>query len=414
MTTTVAIFTTLSSIIVFTIVIFFLVMLLTFAESKLLPQGEVEILINDNKEKSPRVNPGGNLLNILSQQGIFIPSACGGGGTCAQCICQVHDGGGEILTTELNHISRNDAKKDWRLACQVKVRENMKISIPDEVFSIQKWECTVKSNDNVATFIKELVLELPKGENLNFQAGGYIQIDIPKYEIDFKNFHIQDEYKEDWDNYKIWDLKGHNDENQFRAYSMANHPAEGNIVMLNVRIATPPPPLWNDVLPGIASSYIFNLKAGDKVTVSGPYGEFFIKDSDREMVYVGGGAGMAPMRSHLFHLFHTLKTGRKVTYWYGARSRREMFYDDDFKKIQDKFPNFKYHVALSDPQEGDDWTGYTGFIHQVLLDNYLDKHDDPTEIEYYMCGPPPMIKAVEDMLDDLGVEKEMIAFDSFG
>ena len=413
MTTTVAIFTTLSSIIVFTIVIFFLVMLLTFAESKLLPQGEVEILINDNKEKSPRVNPGGNLLNILSQQGIFIPSACGGGGTCAQCICQVHDGGGEILTTELNHISRNDAKKDWRLACQVKVRENMKISIPDEVFSIQKWECTVKSNDNVATFIKELVLELPEGENLNFQAGGYIQIDIPKYEIDFKNFDIQDEYKEDWDNYKIWDLKGLNDENQFRAYSMANHPAEGNIVMLNVRIATPPPPLWNDVLPGIASSYIFNLKAGDKVTVSGPYGEFFIKDSDREMVYVGGGAGMAPMRSHLFHLFHTLKTGRKVTYWYGARSRREMFYDDDFKKIQDKFPNFKYHVALSDPQEGDDWTGYTGFIHQVLLDNYLDEHDDPTEIEYYMCGPPMMVEAAENMLYDLGVDSEMIAFDKF-
>ena len=413
MTSTLAIFTILSSIIVFTIVIFFLVMLLTFAESKLLPQGEVEILINDNKEKSPRVNPGGNLLNILSQQGIFIPSACGGGGTCAQCICQVHDGGGEILTTELNHISRNDAKKDWRLACQVKVRENMKISIPDEVFSIQKWECTVKSNDNVATFIKELVLELPEGENLNFQAGGYIQIDIPKYEIDFKNFDIQDEYKEDWDNYKIWDLKGLNDENKFRAYSMANHPAEGNIVMLNVRIATPPPPLWNDVLPGIASSYIFNLKAGDKVTVSGPYGEFFIKDSDREMVYVGGGAGMAPMRSHLFHLFHTLKTGRKVTYWYGARSRREMFYDDDFKKIQDKFPNFKYHVALSDPQDGDDWTGYTGFIHQVLLDNYLDKHDDPTEIEYYMCGPPMMVEAAENMLYDLGVDSEMIAFDKF-
>ena len=413
MTSTLAIFTILSSIIVFTIVIFFLVMLLTFAESKLLPQGEVEILINDNKEKSPRVNPGGSLLNILSQKGIFIPSACGGGGTCAQCICQVHNGGGEILTTELNHISRNDAKKDWRLACQVKVRENMKISIPDEVFSIQKWECTVKSNDNVATFIKELVLELPEGDNLNFQAGGYIQIDIPKYEIDFKNFDIQDEYKEDWDNYKIWDLKGLNDENQFRAYSMANHPAEGNIVMLNVRIATPPPPLWNDVLPGIASSYIFNLKAGDKVTVSGPYGEFFIKDSDREMVYVGGGAGMAPMRSHLFHLFHTLKTGRKVTYWYGARSRREMFYDDDFKKIQDKFPNFKYHVALSDPQEGDDWTGYTGFIHQVLLDNYLDEHDDPTEIEYYMCGPPMMVEAAENMLYDLGVDSEMIAFDKF-
>ena len=413
MTSALAMITILSSVIIFSIIIFFLVMLLTFAESKLLPQGEVEILINDNKEKSPKVNPGGNLLNILSQQGIFIPSACGGGGTCAQCKCQVHDGGGEILSTELNHISRNDAKKDWRLACQVKVREDMKISIPDEVFSIQKWECTVKSNDNVATFIKELILELPKGENLNFQAGGYIQIDIPKYEVDFKNFDIQKEYKEDWDNYKIWDLKGLNDEDQFRAYSMANHPAEGNIVMLNVRIATPPPPLWNDVLPGIASSYIFNLKAGDKVTVSGPYGEFFIKESEREMVYVGGGAGMAPMRSHLFHLFHTLKTGRKVTYWYGARSRREMFYDEDFKKIQDEFPNFKYHVALSDPQDGDEWDGYTGFIHQVLLDNYLDKHDDPTEIEYYMCGPPMMVEAAEDMLYDLGVDPEMIAFDKF-
>ena len=413
MTSALAMITILSSVIVFSIIIFFLVMLLTFAESKLLPQGEVEILINDNKEKSPKVNPGGNLLNILSQQGIFIPSACGGGGTCAQCKCQVHDGGGEILSTELNHISRNDAKKDWRLACQVKVREDMKISIPDEVFSIQKWECTVKSNDNVATFIKELILELPEGENLNFQAGGYIQIDIPKYEVDFKNFDIQKEYKEDWDNYKIWDLKGINDEDQFRAYSMANHPAEGNIVMLNVRIATPPPPLWNDVLPGIASSYIFNLKAGDKVTVSGPYGEFFIKESEREMVYVGGGAGMAPMRSHLFHLFHTLKTGRKVTYWYGARSRREMFYDEDFKKIQDEFPNFKYHVALSDPQDGDEWDGYTGFIHQVLLDNYLDKHDDPTEIEYYMCGPPMMVEAAEDMLYDLGVDPEMIAFDKF-
>ena len=405
--------TTLVTIVVFTLLILLLVVLLNFAESKLLPQGEVKILINENDEKSPSVNPGSTLLTALSNQGIFIPSACGGGGTCAQCKCQVNSGGGEILSTELNHISRKEAKDDWRLACQVKVREDMAITIPDEIFSIQKWECTVRSNDNVATFIKELVLELPQGEKLNFEAGGYIQIDVPKYSINFNDFNVQDEYHEDWDKYKIWDLKSNNQEEIFRAYSMANHPAEGNIVMLNVRIAHPPPQKW-DAPPGIASSYIFNLKAGDKVTISGPYGEFFIKDTDREMVYIGGGAGMAPLRSHLFHLFHTLKTGRKVSYWYGARSKREMFYDDHFKKIQDKFPNFQYHVALSDPMESDNWTGYTGFIHQVVLDNYLSKHEDPTEIEYYMCGPPMMNKAVTGMLHDLGVEDEMIDFDDFG
>ena len=404
---------TLSSVFVFTGVILLLVLVLTFAESKLLPQGAVKILINKKDDKSPTVNPGGTLLNTLSAEGIFIPSACGGGGTCAQCICQIHSGGGQILATELNHISRKDAKEDWRLACQVKVREDMEITVPDEIFSIQKWECSVKSNENVATFIKELVLELPSGENLNFQAGGFIQIDIPEYELDFNEFDIEDEYHEDWDKFNIWNLKGKNTEPQFRAYSMANHPAEGNIIMLNVRIATPPPALWNDAPPGVASSYMFNLKAGDKVTISGPYGDFFIKDSDREMVYIGGGAGMAPMRSHLFHLFHTLETGRKVSFWYGARSKREMFYDDDFKAIQQKYPNFSYNVALSDPVPGDNWEGYKGFIHQVLFDNYLENHEDSTEIEYYMCGPPMMIDAAENLLYNLGVEPEMVAFDKF-
>jgi len=395
-------------------IILFLVILLNYAESKLLPQGEVKILINKNEEKSPMVKPGSTLLSSLANMNIFIPSACGGGGTCAQCICKVNSGGGEILSTELGHISRKDAKDSWRLACQVKVRENMDITIPDEIFSIQKWECTVKSNNNVATFIKELILELPKGEDLNFQAGGYIQIDIPEYDLKFNEFNVEDEYHDDWDKYKIWDLQGKNEDDVFRAYSMANHPAEGNIIMLNVRIATPPPPLWNDVPPGIASSYIFNLKPGDKITVSGPYGEFFIKDTQKEMVYIGGGAGMAPLRSHLFHLFHTLQTKRKVSYWYGARSMREMFYDDHFDRIESNFPNFKYNVALSDKLPEDNWEGYTGFIHQVLHDNYLKDHEDPTEIEYYMCGPPMMINAVKTMLYNLGVEPEMISFDDFG
>ena len=331
------------------------------------------------------------------------------------CECQVLEGGGDILPTETGHINRSKAKDNWRLACQVKIKENMKIKVPDEIFSIQKWEATVESNNNVATFIKELVLNLPEGENLNFQAGGYIQIDIPEYHnLKFSDFDVEKEYHPDWDQYKIWDLTANNDEPVFRAYSMANHPAEGNRVMLNVRIATPPPPLWSEVPPGLASSYIFNLKPGDKVTVSGPYGEFFIKDTDREMVYIGGGAGMAPMRSHLFHLFHTLKTGRKVSFWYGARSVREMFYDEQFKEIEKQFPNFSYNVALSEPMEEDNWKGSTGFIHQVLHDEYLKDHEDPTELEYYMCGPPPMINACDNMLDNLGVEKEMIAYDSFG
>ena len=403
------------SVSVFTVVVLILVLILNFAESQLLPQGDVTVEINGNPEKSITTRPGSTLLSALAGQSVFLPSACGGGGTCAMCECQVFEGGGEILPTETGHINRKQAKDNWRLACQVKIKENMKIHVPDEIFSIQKWEATVESNQNVATFIKELVLNLPEGENLDFQAGGYIQIDIPEYHnLGFNDFSIEEEYHPDWDKYKIWDLVANNDEPVFRAYSMANHPAEGNRVMLNVRIATPPPPLWDQVLPGLASSYIFNLKPGDKVTISGPYGEFFIKDSDREMVYIGGGAGMAPMRSHLFHLFHTLKTGRKVSFWYGARSVREMFYDEQFKQIQEEFPNFSYKVALSEPMEEDNWTGHTGFIHQVLHDEYLAKHEDPTELEYYMCGPPPMINACDNMLDSLGVDKEMIAYDSFG
>ena len=403
-----------SSIAVFLSVILILVTIILFAESKLIPQGDVKITINGDDNKSPQVKPGGTLLTALSNQSVFLPSACGGGGTCAMCKCQVYDGGGDILPTELTHITRTEAKNNWRLACQVKVRDNMNIKIPDEIFSIQKWECTVRSNRSVATFIKELIVELPTGEIIDFKSGGYIQIDIPKYELNYSEFEVEDEYREDWDKFKMWDLNAQNNDSEvFRAYSMANHPAEGNIVMLNVRIAHPPPQKW-DAPPGVASSYIYNLKAGDKITISGPYGDFFIKDTEREMVYIGGGAGMAPMRSHLFHLFHTLKTGRKVSYWYGARSLREMFYDNQFQKIKDEFPNFSYNVALSDPLDKDNWEGYKGFIHQVLHDNYLEKHEDPTEIEYYICGPPMMLTACKNMLDSLGVEPEMIDFDDFG
>ena len=407
--------TTLSGIIVFTGVILLLVLLLNFAQAKLLPQGDVTLHINDDPENDIIATPGSTLLTALATKNVFLPSACGGGGTCAMCKCQILEGGGEILPTETGYINRADAKNHWRLACQVKVKEDLTLQIPEEIFNIRKWECTVVSNNNVATFIKELVLDLPKGEILNFKAGGYIQIDIPEYtNLLFKNFDVENEYRPDWDKYKIWDLVANNDESIFRAFSMANHPAEGNRMMLNVRIATPPPKLWNDVPPGLASSYIFNLKKGDKVTISGPFGEFFIKETKREMVYIGGGAGMAPMRSHLFHLFQSLKTGRKVSFWYGARSLREMFYDEEFKDIQKRFLNFNYNVALSEPLPEDNWQGPTGFIHQVLHDNYLNDHEDPTEVEFYMCGPPPMIAACENMLYDLGVEEEMIAYDSFG
>ena len=403
------------SVAIFTGVILILVLMLNLAESKLLPQEDVTLNINGDDDKSIKVRPGSTLLSVLANESIFLPSACGGGGTCAMCKCQINEGGGEILPTEKGHINRSEAKDNWRLACQVKVKEDMKVQVPDEIFNIQKWDCRVRSNKNVATFIKELVLELPEGENLNFTAGGYIQIDIPEYHnLNFKDFNVEKEYHEDWDKFKIWDVVANNDEDCFRAYSMANHPAEGNIIMLNVRIATPPPALWDQVPPGIASSYIFNLKEGDKVTISGPFGEFFAKETNREMIYLGGGAGMAPMRSHLFDLLDTQKTKRKITFFYGARSAREMFYHDDFTRLEKEYPNFKYVVGLSEPMPEDNWEGPTGFIHNVALEEYLRDHDDPSEIEYYMCGPPMMIDACDKMLYDLGVERDMIAYDSFG
>lgn len=401
------------STIVFTGIIMFLVGVIAFIKAKVMRLSECKIFINDDP-KPLLVTAGASLLSTLANNKIFVPSACGGGGTCAMCKCQVLEGGGHILPTETGQISRREQKQHYRLACQVKVREDLKIHIPEEIFHIQKFECRVRSNNNVATFIKELVLELPSGKPLNFKAGGYIQIDIPAYSVNFKDFVIDKKYHPDWDKYNLWALKAQNDEAIFRAYSMASHPAEQGIVMLNVRIATPPP---RDMTlpPGKASSYIFNLKPGDKVTISGPYGEFFIKETKREMIYIGGGAGMAPLRSHLFHLFHTLKTrDRKVSYWYGARSKREMFYTEHFEEIERNFSNFKYNVALSEPLPEDNWKGDKGFIHQVVYDQYLKNHPEPEEIEYYLCGPPMMIAAVQKMLDSLGVPQEMIAFDSFG
>ncbi len=406
--------TILTGIVALTGVIVLLVLLLMFCESKLVQKGRVKLLINDDEEKSPEVAIGSNLLMALSEQKIFLPSACGGKGSCAMCKCQVFEGGGDILPSELTHISRSEAKEHWRLSCQVKVRGPMKVHVPEEIFGIRKWECTVRSNKNVATFIKELVVDLPPGEKIDFKSGGYIQIDVPPYEnLKFADFDVEERFRADWDKFKLWDLVASNPEPVFRAYSMANHPAEGNMVMLNIRIATPPPRQTN-LPPGVCSSYVFSLKPGDKITISGPYGEFFIKDTKREMVYIGGGAGMAPLRSHIFHLFHTLKTDRKVSYWYGARSKREMFYTEDFESIEKDFPNFEYHVALSEPQPEDDWKGFTGFIHQVVFDNYLKDHENVDEIEFYLCGPPMMNNAVQKMLADLGVEKEMIAFDDFG
>lgn len=405
------------AVIVFLLVILLLVGVLVYAKKKLTPSGTVTININDG-EKELTVEPGSTLLSVLGDNKIFLPSACGGGGTCAMCKCQVHAGAGSILPTETGYFTRKEQATDWRLACQVKVRDNIMMEIPQEVLGIQKWECTVVSNKNVATFIKEFVVRLPEGEHLNFKSGGYIQIDVPKIDVDFKDMDIEEEYRDDWEKFNMFDLKMSNPEATYRAYSMANHPAEGDIVMLNIRIATPPFDRVNGgfqkVNPGICSSYIFSLKPGDKVTISGPYGEFFIKDTDREMMFIGGGAGMAPMRSHIFHLFHTLKTGRKVTFWYGARSRKEIFYEEQFRAIEKEFPNFKFVIGLSEPLPDDDWDGPVGFIHQVINDQYLSTHEEPEDIEYYLCGPPMMNDAVNKMLYDLGVPDEMIAFDDFG
>lgn len=404
------------SIVVFLLVILALVSMLLFAKAKLSPKGEVKLTIND--EETFTVSPGGTILGTLSEQKIFLPSACGGGGTCGMCRCQVTEGGGSILPTETGFFTRKEQQNQWRLGCQVKIREDIKIKIPEEVLGIKKWECTVVSNRNVATFIKEFVVQLPAGEELKFNSGGYIQIDVPKIEVDFKDMIVEEQFRDEWDKFKLWDLKMKNTEETYRAYSMANHPAEGNIVMLNIRIATPP---WDrakggfmKVNPGICSSFIFSRKPGDKVTLSGPYGEFFIKDTHREMIYIGGGAGMAPLRSHIFHLFHTLKSDRKVSYWYGARSKREIFYEEEFREIEKKFPNFKFNIALSEPHPDDNWKGYTGFIHQVVYNEYLSKQEEPEDIEFYLCGPPMMNDAVQKMLSNLGVPEEMVDFDDFG
>ncbi len=404
------------SIAVFLIIILLLVAILLYAKAKLLPSGEVKVVINDDKELT--VSPGSTLLSTLGDEKILLPSACGGGGTCGMCKCQVVEGGGDILPTEKPFFSRKEQQNNYRLACQVKVKQDMKIEIPKEIMGIKKWECEVVSNHNVATFIKEFVVKLPEGEHLDFRSGGYIQIDVPKITVDFKDMDIEKEYHEDWDKFNMWDLKMVNPEPTYRAYSMANHPAEGNIIMLNIRIATPP---WDrakntfmNVNPGICSSYIFSRKPGDKVTISGPYGEFFIKDTDREMMFIGGGAGMAPMRSHIFDQFLTKRTKRKATFWYGARSKREIFYEDHFRKIEDEFDNFKFTIALSEPMPDDNWDGPVGFIHQVIFDEYLKHHEEPEEIEYYLCGPPMMNAAVTKMLYDLGVPDEMIAYDDFG
>jgi Na+-transporting NADH:ubiquinone oxidoreductase subunit F len=398
-------------VIFFSVIVVLLVFVILAARSKLVASGNVSI--NINNEKTIQVPVGGKLLGALADAQLFVGSACGGGGTCAQCKVKVFEGGGAILPTETGHINKRQAREGERLACQVAVKQDMKIEVPEEVFGVKKWECTVRSNDNVATFIKELVLELPEGEHVDFKAGGYIQIESPPHMVDFKDFEIQERYREDWDRFNVWQYKSKCSEDVTRAYSMANYPEERGIIMLNVRIATPPPRA-EGVPPGKMSSYIFGLKAGDKVTISGPFGEFFARETENEMVFVGGGAGMAPMRSHIFDQLRRLKSKRKMSFWYGARSKREMFYVEDFDMLAAENDNFEWHVALSDPLAEDEWTGYTGFIHNVLYENYLKNHPAPEDCEFYMCGPPMMNAAVIQLLLDLGVERENIMLDDFG
>ena len=396
----------------FTGVILFLVALILIARKQLVPSGDITIVVNG--EKTLKVSPGQKLLGALASEKLFLSSACGGGGTCGQCKAQINEGGGEVLATEMSHLTKKEAKEGWRLACQVTCKQDMKVHVHDEVFGVKKWNCTVKSNHNVATFIKEFVVQLPEGESVPFRAGGYIQIERPAgLDIDYKDFDIEEEYREDWDKFNLWQFKSKSNEMVERAYSMANYPEEKGIIMLNVRIASPPPRLPN-VPPGLMSSYIFSLKPGDPVTISGPYGEFFARDTKKEMVFVGGGAGMAPMRSHIFDQLRRIKTDRKMTFWYGARSKREMFYVEDFDMLQKENENFTWHVALSDALPEDNWDGYTGFIHNVLHDEYLSKHDAPEDCEYYLCGPPIMNECVINMLVDLGVEREDIMLDDFG
>ena len=401
---------------VFLLLTLLLVVILLVAKSKLVPSGNVKLTVNGEKELEVPI--GGTLLNTLQGQNIYLSSACGGSGSCGQCRCRVIEGGGEILPTETGFFSRKEQKEHWRLSCQTKVKEDMQVIVPESVFGVKEWECEVISNRNVSTFIKEFVVKLPEGEVMNFKSGSYAQITIPPYDIKYADYDIDEKFRGDWDHFDMWSLTCHNDTETIRAYSMANYPAEGNIITLNVRIATPPMDRathkWLPVSPGISSSYIFSLKPGDKVRMSGPYGDFHIQDTNAEMLYIGGGAGMAPLRAQILHLFRTLHTDRKVSYWYGARSKKEIFYEEDFREIERQFPNFTFHIALSDPQPEDNWTGYTGFIHQVIYDNYLKDHDAPEDIEYYMCGPGPMANAVKVMLENLGVERSQLFFDDFG
>jgi Na+-transporting NADH:ubiquinone oxidoreductase subunit F len=397
----------------FTTIVLALVLVILFAKSKLVSSGDVTININGDPEKAVITAAGGKLLGALADQGIFIPSACGGGGTCGQCRVDVHSGGGDILPTEQGHITKREAKEGCRLACQVAVKQDMEIEVEDEIFGVQQWECEVISNDNQATFIKELKLQIPNGESVPFKAGGYIQIEAPAHHVKYSDFEIDDQYRGDWNHFGFFDVESKVDTDTLRAYSMANYPEEEGIIMLNVRIATPPPGRLH--LPaGKMSSFIYSLKPGDKVTISGPFGEFFAKETDNEMVFIGGGAGMAPMRSHIFDQLKRLKSKRKMSFWYGARSLREMFYEDDYNGLAAENDNFNWHVALSDPQPEDNWDGLTGFIHNVLFEEYLKDHEAPEDCEYYMCGPPMMNAAVIGMLKDLGVEDENIMLDDFG
>ncbi|WP_062268812.1 NADH:ubiquinone reductase (Na(+)-transporting) subunit F [Endozoicomonas arenosclerae] len=399
-------------VVMFTVIVLTLVAVILAARSRLVSTGDVTININEDPEKAVTTAAGGKLLTTLSGAGVFLPSACGGGGTCAQCKCKVLDGGGEMLPTERSHFTKREEKEGWRLSCQVNVKQDMEIEVEEELFGVKKWECEVVSNDNVATFIKELVLKLPEGENVNFRAGGYVQLEAPAHTVEYKNFEIQDEYRGDWDKFDQWKYVSKVDEETIRAYSMANYPEEKGILKFNIRIASPPP--GTDFEPGKMSSYVFNLKPGDKMTVYGPFGEFFAKETGNEMVFVGGGAGMAPMRSHIFDQLKRLSSTRKISFWYGARSLREAFYVEEFDKLAEENPNFTWHLALSDPQPEDNWEGYTGFIHQVLFDNYLKEHEAPEDCEFYMCGPPMMNAAVISMLENQGVEPENILLDDFG
>jgi Na+-transporting NADH:ubiquinone oxidoreductase subunit F len=405
--------TILVGVVMFTIIVLSLVAFILMARSRLVSTGDVTIHINEDADKDIKVPAGGKLLNTLGDQGIFVSSACGGGGTCAQCKVVVKSGGGDILPTEMSHFTPREAKEGWRLSCQVAVKQDLEVELDEAFFGVKKWECTVESNDNVATFIKELTLKLPEGENVDFRAGGYVQLEAPAHTVEYKNFDIPDEYRPDWERFKFFDLKSEVTEPVIRAYSMANYPLEKGILKFNIRVASPPPRQM-ELPPGQMSSYVFNLKPGDKIDVYGPFGEFFATENESEMIFIGGGAGMAPMRSHIFDQLERLNSKRKISFWYGARSLRELFYKEDYDKLAKEHDNFEWHIALSDPQPEDNWDGLTGFIHNVLLEEYLKAHPAPEDCEYYMCGPPMMNNAVLQMLDQLGVERENIYLDDFG